>query len=242
LVHRPIDEARELARATAAAFAELVRSYREYEKLSALDAVHRAGQDSAPALDHARQCPPDQVDWHHLDTIARHDPAAAQRRWEEVKDAARGELRTGWRAIRALEVGFSTCWSRAQYLAVRAELIDSFRPRHAAELLLIDQMVGYQLQLWAWQTTLAAYASVADLGRPGRRPDVRHEPPRQTDAAAMEQAAAMVERFQRLFLKALAALQSLRRQAPVVVHRAGQVNLAHQQVNVASSSAAAGAG
>jgi hypothetical protein len=50
----------------------------------------------------------------------------------------------------------------------------------------------------------------------------------------MEQAAAMVERFQRMFHRALAAFQAQRRQARVVVRRAGQVNLAHnQQINVA---------
>jgi hypothetical protein len=48
----------------------------------------------------------------------------------------------------------------------------------------------------------------------------------------MEQAAAMVERFQGLFHKALAALQALRRQPSVVVHRAGQVNIAEQQINL----------
>ena len=43
----------------------------------------------------------------------------------------------------------------------------------------------------------------------------------------------MVERYHRLFLKALEALQRQRRLAPaVVVRNAGQVNVAGQQVNV----------
>jgi hypothetical protein len=49
----------------------------------------------------------------------------------------------------------------------------------------------------------------------------------------MEKAAAMVDRFQELFLRALRALQGLRRPGPVVVRRAGQVNVAAHQVNVA---------
>jgi hypothetical protein len=229
---RPADEARELARATAAAFTEMVQLYRDHYQLSAQEAVARTGEDSPAGLDRAQNAAPDQVSWTDLDTLARHDPAAAVRRWEEVKEAARGELRTGERAGQTTEVGFQTCWSRARFLAVRAELIDAIRPRDGAELLLIDQMAVYQVQLWAWQTTLTAYTSVADLGRPGRRADVRHEPPRLTDAEAMEQAAAMVERFQRLFLKALAALQALRRQPSVVVRHARQVNVAEQQINV----------
>jgi hypothetical protein len=98
---------------------------------------------------------------------------------------------------------------------------------------LIDQMAACQVQLWDWQATLAAYAAVADLGRPGRRPGGRHEAPRVSDAAALAQAAAMVERFQRLFHRALAALQAGRRRAPVVVRHARQVNVGQQQVNVA---------
>jgi hypothetical protein len=116
---------------------------------------------------------------------------------------------------------------------VRAELVESLRPRHAAELLLIDQMAVSQVQLWNWQATLAAYAEVAVPGGQGnpRRRDAPG-PPRVSDAAALEQAAAMVERFQRLFHRALAALQAQRRQTSVVVRRAGQVNVGHQQINV----------
>jgi hypothetical protein len=46
----------------------------------------------------------------------------------------------------------------------------------------------------------------------------------------------MVERCHRLYLRTLRALQDQQRlQPPVVVRRAGQVNVAHQQINVAAS-------
>jgi hypothetical protein len=45
----------------------------------------------------------------------------------------------------------------------------------------------------------------------------------------------MVERCHRLYVRTLRALQDLRRLEPVVVRRAGQVNVAHQQINVASA-------
>jgi hypothetical protein len=53
---------------------------------------------------------------------------------------------------------------------------------------------------------------------------------------AIEQAATMVERFNRLFLRTLRALRGLRRYGPVVVHQAGQVNVGQQQVNVVQPS------
>ena len=229
---RPADEGRELARATTAAFGEMVRQYRDFFKLSANDAIARVEEPSDALLNQALHGPPDQVQWHYFDAIARHDPAAARRRWEEVKDAASGELRTGDRAAVAVNGAGDSCWSRARFLALRGELVDSLGPRNAAELLLIDQMTAFQIQLWDWQSTLTAYASLATLGM--RQKQSEHGPPRLTYAEAMEQAATMVERFQRMFHRALAAFQAQRRQTRVVVRRAGQVNLAHnQQINLA---------
>ena len=57
--------------------------------------------------------------------------------------------------------------------------------------------------------------------------------PRVSRAAAIEQPA-MVDRFNRLFLRTLRALRDLRRYAPtVMVQHAAQVNIGGQQVNVA---------
>jgi hypothetical protein len=58
-------------------------------------------------------------------------------------------------------------------------------------------------------------------------------PPRITDFQALEQAVAMVERFERMFLRALSAFQAQRRRTSVLVRQAGFVNVAHnQQINV----------
>ena len=61
--------------------------------------------------------------------------------------------------------------------------------------------------------------------------------PRQADAQALDQATVMVERFHRMFLCTLRALQNLRRcAAPVLVQNAVQVNVGTQQVNMTASS------
>jgi hypothetical protein len=55
------------------------------------------------------------------------------------------------------------------------------------------------------------------------------EPPRLSDAQAEDQAAAMVDRFNRVFLRTLQALCGLRKVPPaVVVQNAGQVNVGGQ--------------
>ena len=60
------------------------------------------------------------------------------------------------------------------------------------------------------------------------------KPPRVSDFQAVEQAAAMVDRFNKIFLRTLRAFRDLRRYSPaVVVQNAGQVNVGGQQVNIA---------
>src|SRR5262249_5332616 len=161
--------------------------YRQYWKLSTEDAIAKAEEPSAALLDHALNSPPDQVDWHNLDVIARQDSAAVQRRWQGIKDAARAELRAGPRAAGAGKGFHGTCWQRAKYLDVRQELINSLGPRNAAELLLIDQMVTFQTQMWTWQQTLTMYATVASLGsKETLQQRGAPDPPRVTDYVALE--------------------------------------------------------
>ena len=64
---------------------------------------------------------------------------------------------------------------------------------------------------------------------------MRWELPRLDETAAIEQAAAMSDRFNRLFVRTLRALRDLRRYSPqVVVQHAGQINVAQQQVNLSA--------
>jgi hypothetical protein len=50
----------------------------------------------------------------------------------------------------------------------------------------------------------------------------------------MEQAAAMVDRFNRLHLRTLRQLRDLRRSSQqIVIHQPGQVNIGQRQVNAA---------
>lgn len=49
---------------------------------------------------------------------------------------------------------------------------------------------------------------------------------------ALEHAAQMAERFNRLFLRTLRSLRDLRRYAPVIIQNAQQVNVGSQQLNV----------
>jgi hypothetical protein len=226
------DEAEEVGADAGAAFCRMAELYRDQFHLPPDEARARALDGPADEVERARNLPADRVTWLDPDVLGRHDPDAAQRCWDAVKEAARREVRSGHRAARALEGAETSCWSRARFLAVRAELTDAWQPRNPAEQHLVDLMAQHQTLLWHWQDVLGAYASQAELSR--RRPDPadRHlEPPRLSAADALDRAVRLVERFQRLYLRALLALQGLRRRPPLVVRRAGQVNIGHQQVN-----------
>jgi hypothetical protein len=136
------------------------------------------------------------------------------------------------RAARALEGWGPTPWERAQFLALCQELADGWQPRSGIERQLLDTMAQAQTAMLGWLTRLSTWASAPP--RRDQREGAGWEPPRLTEAEAAEQAAAMVERFHRLFVRSLRALRELRRHPlAVVVQGAGQVNIGERQVNVA---------
>jgi hypothetical protein len=231
-----IDEAGVLAREVATAFGELVESFRVSFNLSHQDAVARADEPVPGVAERVLHCPPDQVSWIDLRDLSKIDPALALRRWEEMREAARAELRGGHRAATAIDGMDRGAWARARFLALRDELVEGWRPRCGLEWQLIDQMAQAQTMLWLWQEVLTTYGLLLGRGRE-RRQAARNlgpcEPPRQSDAEAAAQAAAMVDCWHRFYLRALKALQDQRRAGPrLVVRRAGQVNVAAQQMNV----------
>jgi hypothetical protein len=228
------DDVGVLATEIAAAFGQLVDGYQRYFKLSVQEAAARASEhgSTTDGLKFAMERPPDQVSWIDLFVLEKSDPALALRRWEQVKEEARGELRSGHRAARVLDGTESYCWGRAQFLALRAELVEAWRPQDAQELQLIDHMAQFQTLMESWQRMVTAWTEI--MGSTPARRKRYIEMPRVRDAEAVERAAVMVERFQRLYLRALKALQDRRRAGPpVVIRRASQVNLAAQQINVA---------
>jgi hypothetical protein len=77
--------------------------------LTAEEAAASIGEQRPIFLDRVLTCPPDQVTWFGLHTLAEQDPEQAQRRWEELKQAAREELRNGHEAARTIEGADGSC-------------------------------------------------------------------------------------------------------------------------------------
>jgi hypothetical protein len=222
-------EAGTLARELAAAYRGMVEFYRDNYKVSGAEAVEKTEATSDDYHASILKGPVDQVSWFGLNDLLRRDPEAATRRWEEVKGQALLELRSGHRAAKAMEGYGSHPWTRAQFLAIRRDLMEGWQPRNGIERQLIDMMAQAQTAHLYWLEMLTLRASCSS-GR--KREEGRWEPETVSDAEAMEEAVVMVERFHGMFLRALKALRELRRQVPVVVQNAGQVNVGQQQVNV----------
>ena len=223
-----------LAGELAASFGRLVQSYEEHFKLPHAEARRRAAEADADGGQSILNGPPEQVSWGDLDQIARTDPERAIARWEEIKRAALEELQTGHRAARAVETVNGGAWQRARVLALRDDLATEWRPRNGIERQLLDTMAQAQACYLHWLHTLTARTALSSLGAGRLEQDKgRWEAPRQADADAIDQAAEMMDRFNRIFLRTLRALRDLRRYAgPVIVQNAGQVNVGGHQINV----------
>ena len=237
-------EAGVLAADLAERFGQMILAYEKEFSLSREDAFKRA-TEQPDGGQRALTCPPDQVSSIDLYLMARTDPARSTARWEEIKKAALDELRTGHRAGKAVEVGTldGGPWQRAQFLALREELSADWQPRNGIERQLLDTMAQAQAGYLTWLHTLTTRTGLESCTNDRRVKDEgRWQPPRQSDADALDQAAAMMDRYNRIFLRTLRALCDMRRHSnPVIVQNGGQMNVAQQQVNLNAAGSAGAA-
>jgi hypothetical protein len=228
---RAVDEGPGLGRAVAEAYARAVRFQRQRLGRAPEEALTEAREPPPWEPDDLADAPAGYVSWLGLGRLMEEDPDAGEALWARITAEARAELDSGHRAAGALEWE-ALPYQRAEFLAVRQAFRDEWRPQGGLEDALLDVLAQAHHQYLAWTHVLVARGAVparkADetLARFGHR-----EAPRLEEAAELEQAARMADRFNRLFHRTLRSLRDLRRYGPVVVHNPAQVNIGHQQVN-----------
>jgi hypothetical protein len=222
-----------LARELAGAFGSLVESYRKHSCLSPEVARQRAAEDCAESLDRALNAPPDGVSWLDLEALAQKDAGLALERWEQVKKAARDEIRSGHRAARAVEDSEGP-WARARFLAVRAELMETFHPRNAVEQQLVDQLAQWQVLLWWWQEALATWTNCASYGPRKAKKGEPYETMRLSEAEALERAMQKVERLHGLYLRTLKVLKDQRGLGAVAVWHTEHESIGPLRISMAN--------
>jgi hypothetical protein len=193
----------------------------------ALDAFERIREHPA-RLDHLA---PADFDWRHLAAEVTRDEAAGLALWKRICDAAREELERGMLRGQALEGYHARPYERATYLVIREALADGLQPRNGMERLLVDGMA----EAWALHLRWLGRHSETDSVEAMRvERDVRQrgawEPPRLSDAEAVDRAALMADRFQRQFLRLMKCYRDGRRLIGSMTVLGGQVNVAEQQV------------
>ena len=222
-----------LARKLADARQELVAEFEEHHGLSRQEALDRARELDQPSLaQHIQRQPLRATTWTNLDQLAAVDGSLAIQRWSELVDEAAGELESGHHAAETVESSKRECWERAEFLARRAQLASDWAPQSGMEWALIDAMCQALTMKQYWIKRMI----VTDAIETSEISDAPHQTPRVDTFRAIDQAATLIDRFDRLFMRALRQLRDLRRYMPsVVVQHADQVNVGEKQLNVAGA-------
>lgn len=202
---------------------EPIKGMLEYTRL-AVTAFERLATEGPPNQDHLT---PADFSWHDVAATWQHDEAAGRALWERIKQTARNELREGKAGAHAIEGYQERPMARAEYIAVWLALADGLRPANGAERLLIDGMAQALMMQRHWLKRMVQTESL-DTIRRGRRDE--YEPPRLSEAEAVDRAVAMQDRFLRQFLRLMKCYRDGRKLIGSVTVLGGQLNVAEQQV------------
>lgn len=237
-----------VARELRKAWACRVVYYLENEGLTPQQAVQKANNpqpnvSTEQEYQHILSQPVNSISWWAIAILFERDPAIAGELWQEIKEEARNEFLSGHRAAGGLEVAEwqQDPWSRAQYLAVREGFIEQWQPKGAIEIAIIDMMTQAFSQYLFWNEVVQRRATTNIMPLTQKEKEQSEDnngwmSPRITEKEAIEHAAIMMDRFNKLFLRTLRQLRDLRRYSiPVTINNPQQVNIAtdnSQQVNL----------
>ncbi len=203
----------------------------------------------------------DNLSWYGLDRLFRTNPDLAEQVWDEVKEQAARDFKSGHFAAELFERTDwqKDVWKRAHFVAVFQMMIESYKPRDAIEHQMVE-MAAVEYFLWRHWTQEHLQRATSEPRREsydyqqwrekekttwcrhsGQKRELQGqwiagawEMPYQIEADAIAQAAELADRFRRAYLATVRGLRDWRRY-PVIVQNAEQVNIAAdggQQVNV----------
>jgi hypothetical protein len=202
-----------------------IKGMLEYTRY-AVTAFERMASEAPPKKDHLT---PADFSWHDLSEAWAHDDAAGRALWERIKQTACDELQEGKAGAFAIEGYNERPMARAEYLAVWLALAEGLRPTNGAERLLIDGMAQALMMQRHWLQRMVQTESLDTIRRGGGRRD-GYEPPRLSEADAVDRAVAMQDRFQRQFLRLMKCYRDGRKLIASMTVLGAQVNIAGQQV------------
>lgn len=222
----------------------------------AREAVYRRNLNDEEAIklfDELLRYRTDSIGFWNLLELNDYSPAMAQNLWEMIKREAALEFESGHRAAAAFEPAdyMTDCWNRASYLGLRESLCEEWRPQGGIELTMIDAIAQawLMLQHWTEQSVRRSKTRVREENYEFQKwkqwqkeinqkqwDDGFWDRPYVSERNAVEHAAQMADRWQRMYFRAIRSLRDWRRYSPqVTINNPNQVNIAAdggQQINV----------
>jgi hypothetical protein len=185
------------------------------------------------------------ISWLEIDRLFRYDPASAQQLWEDMKEQADLDFKSGHFAAQVFERADwqQDPWRRAHFIAVRDSFIEQFKPQGGIDYSMID-MLAVTFALWMHWTEVHMYRCTTEAriapSKKEREYMEKYEgvwiPPRVREQDAIDHAAQMADRWRRAYQATLRQMRDWRRYSvPVTINNPRQVNIAAdggQQINV----------
>jgi hypothetical protein len=216
--------------------------------------AYRQCKDEAQAkeiFDLMMSRPVDYINFRDLLELNSFSASMAQNVWEVIKREARDEFESGHLAANAFEpVDYlEDAWTRARYLGLRESFATEWEPRGGIELSMIDAMAQafFQLQYWTEQSVKRSrtepreeayeYQKWKQYQREAKTDSWKYghwDIPYVREQDAVQHAASMADRWQRMYFRAVRQLRDWRRYTPqVTINNPQQVNIG-EQVNIAA--------
>lgn len=210
-------------------------------------------EEALKIFDSALTRPTENISFWELMRINDNSPALAQNLWEMMKREAAIEFETGHRAAEAFEPAeyMTDAWNRASYLGFRESLCEEWQPKGGIELSMIDAIAQSWLSLQYWTEESVRRAQTEPRrenykfvewkqwnkeANPKQWMHGHWDVPTVSEQEAVNNAAQMADRWQRMYFRAIRNLRDWRRYTPqVTINNPQQVNIAAdggQQINV----------
>jgi hypothetical protein len=188
------------------------------------------------------------ISWGTLDLVFRQNPDFAQQIWEDIKEEAEKDFKSGHFAAGLFErtEWQREAWKRAHFIAVRNSFIEQFKPQGGIDYSMID-ILAVSFFLWMYWTEKHIERETTEGIEPLSETERKHAEkwggewitPRVCVQESIEQAAQMADRYRRAYQSQLRSMRDWRRyNVPVTINNPQQVNIAAdggQQVNLSQS-------
>lgn len=234
------DDALALTREMAGAYRSMVEWYRQ---TLAPELKEEIARFEAPLpgrweeIQHKLHAEPHSIEWFDLKDVSHDGAHLPGEIWQQLREIAKRERQGGGHLGDVSKTAHGEKpLDRARMFALREELRRDWQPQNGIETAIIDQMALAHWQVFEWMERLHCTNALCSdtLTREDKEGKFTGQLPRVSQAEAVATAAAMIDRFNRIFLRCVRSLRDLRRY-PVTINAPGaQVNVGDKQINVAT--------